>query len=70
MEKMMNNRYNVKLKSDAFKPRAFTGEILMMEKGIDAEEGDIVAISESSVAFYQVGMEYNAVCVAVIRNFR
>ena len=61
--------FRVMLDTDEFAPRAKRGETLVMQRNVEAEEGDIVAIGKgddqiNQIAWYIEGVEYFAVCVA------
>lgn len=72
IEKDLFDFFTIRLLTDEFAPRAKCGNLLRMQRGVVAEDGDIVAVDSgditcSRVAFYAEGMAYFAVATE-IRN--
>jgi hypothetical protein len=67
--------FSLRLLTDEFKSRAKCGETLIMQRYVEAEDGDIVAIGKGDnlhcqLAWYVEGIEYWAVCVARSTKYR
>ncbi|MDD5411737.1 MAG: hypothetical protein PHF31_10045 [Methylobacter sp.] len=64
--------FGLRLTTNHFSPRAKIGQVLAMRIGAIAEDGDIVALGNGDtpqqcrVAWYAEGIEYYAVCVAIM----